>query len=176
MYICPRAQLRNYTSDIHQISEHVTYGRSSVGTLCTSGFMEDVIFAHNGPHHMETCRSITLQRVTSLRRRVHAIAPLLRRTGCVVSQTTAGAIVQRGALQTPAVKHTMHYCLVHSFIVLLFITDLLSYYLLIVLINLIFHHHCGYDDNVIIVVVAWLPLSFFMAVSCFLLQKFLQLE
>jgi len=42
------SHLRNYTSDLH----HVTYGRGSVllwqrsDTLCTSGFMDDVIFAH----------------------------------------------------------------------------------------------------------------------------------
>ena len=40
------------TSDLHQIYVHVTYGRGSVllwrrsDTLCTSGFMDDVIFAH----------------------------------------------------------------------------------------------------------------------------------
>ena len=35
---------------------HFTYGRGSVGfwrrcdTLCTSGFIDDVILAHNGPY------------------------------------------------------------------------------------------------------------------------------
>jgi len=49
--VCPRSYLRNYTSDLRQISVHVTYGRGSVllgrrsGTLRTSGFMDDVIFA-----------------------------------------------------------------------------------------------------------------------------------
>ena len=44
--------LRNYASDLHQVFVHVTYGRGSVllwrrsDTLCTSGFMNDVIFAH----------------------------------------------------------------------------------------------------------------------------------
>jgi len=47
--VCPRSYLRNYTSDLHQIFAHVTYGRGSVllwrrsDTLCTSGFMDDVI-------------------------------------------------------------------------------------------------------------------------------------
>jgi len=48
----PRSYLRNYTSDLHQIFlMRVTYGRGSVplcrssGMLCTSGFMDDVIFA-----------------------------------------------------------------------------------------------------------------------------------
>jgi len=42
----------NYTSDLSRIFEHVTYGRGSVllcwrsDTLCTSSFIDDVIFAH----------------------------------------------------------------------------------------------------------------------------------
>ena len=42
----------NYTSDLSRVFEHVTYGRGSVllcwrsDTLCTSGFIDDVIFAH----------------------------------------------------------------------------------------------------------------------------------
>jgi len=41
----------NYTSDLHQFFVHVTYGRGSVhfwrrgDMLCTSGFMDDVMFA-----------------------------------------------------------------------------------------------------------------------------------
>jgi len=52
VFVCPRSYLRNYTSDLHQIFAHVTYGRGSVllwqhsDKLCTSGFMDDVIFAH----------------------------------------------------------------------------------------------------------------------------------
>jgi len=52
VFVCPRAYLRNYTSDLHQIFVHVTYGRGSVllwrrcDTLFTSGFMYHVIFAH----------------------------------------------------------------------------------------------------------------------------------
>ena len=48
----PRAYLRNYTSDLHQFFAHVTYGRGSVllwrrsDVLYTSGFMDDVKFAH----------------------------------------------------------------------------------------------------------------------------------
>jgi len=53
VFVCPRSHLRNFTSDLHQISAHVTYGRGSVliwrrdDTLCTSGFMDDIIFAYN---------------------------------------------------------------------------------------------------------------------------------
>jgi len=52
VFICPRSYFRNYTSDLHQIFVPVTYGRGSVllwrrsDKLCTSGFMDDVIFAH----------------------------------------------------------------------------------------------------------------------------------
>jgi len=38
--------------------------------LCTSGYMDDVVFAHNVPY-----RSILPQRVASLRRRVQANTP-----------------------------------------------------------------------------------------------------
>jgi len=49
--VCPRSYIRNYTSDLHQIFVTVTYGHGSVhfwwrnDTLCTFGFMDDVIFA-----------------------------------------------------------------------------------------------------------------------------------
>ena len=58
LYVCvsvsPRSYLRNYTSksNLHQIFVRVTHGHGSVllwrhsDTLCTSGFMVDVIFAH----------------------------------------------------------------------------------------------------------------------------------
>jgi len=51
--LCPRSYLQNYTSDHHQIFfVHASYGRGSVifwvrsDTLCTSGFMDNVTFAH----------------------------------------------------------------------------------------------------------------------------------
>jgi len=52
VFVCPRSYLRNCTSDLHQFFVHVAYGRGSVllwrrsDMLCTSGFMDDVIFAH----------------------------------------------------------------------------------------------------------------------------------
>jgi len=51
LFVCPRSYLRNYTSHLQQIFMHINYGRGSVllwrrsDTLCTSGFMDDVIFA-----------------------------------------------------------------------------------------------------------------------------------
>ena len=51
VFVCQLSYLRNYTSDLHQFFVHVIYGRGSVlwrlgDTLCISGFMDDVIFAH----------------------------------------------------------------------------------------------------------------------------------
>ena len=52
VFVCPRSYLRNYRSDLYQFFVHVTYGRGLVllwrrsNMLCTSGFMDDVTFAH----------------------------------------------------------------------------------------------------------------------------------
>ena len=52
LFVCLRSYLRKNTSDLHQIFVHVTYGRGSVllwrhsDKLRTSGFTDDVIFAH----------------------------------------------------------------------------------------------------------------------------------
>ena len=52
VFVCPRAYLQKYTSDLYQIYVHITDGRGSVllwrrcDTLCTSGFMDDVALAH----------------------------------------------------------------------------------------------------------------------------------
>jgi len=68
--VYPRAYLRNYPTDLHQLFVYVTYGRGSVaragGKLRVSGFVDDVIFG---------ATSIPLQRLTSLRRRAQANAP-----------------------------------------------------------------------------------------------------
>jgi len=53
VFVCLRSYLQNYMSNLHQIFENVTYGCGSVilwrrsDMLCTSGFVDDVIFAHN---------------------------------------------------------------------------------------------------------------------------------
>jgi len=49
VFVCLQSYLRNYASDLHQISVRVTYGRGSVllwRRSDTSGFTDDVIFAH----------------------------------------------------------------------------------------------------------------------------------
>jgi len=52
--VCPQGYLRNHTRDLYQIFVHVAYGRRSVlfwhrcDTLCTSGFVYDIIFSIMG--------------------------------------------------------------------------------------------------------------------------------
>jgi len=51
VFVCPRSYFRNYKSDLHKNVVHVAYGHGSVlwrrsDMLCTSGFMDDVTFAH----------------------------------------------------------------------------------------------------------------------------------
>jgi len=57
VFVCPRAHIWNYTSDLHQSFVHVTYSHGSVllwqrcDTLCISGLMDDIILnAHIGPY------------------------------------------------------------------------------------------------------------------------------
>ena len=62
---------------------HVSYGRRSVlvcwrcDMLCTSGFMDDITFAHSASYGHTDCECISmlLQRVMSLRRRAQANDP-----------------------------------------------------------------------------------------------------
>jgi len=50
--VCPRAYLRNYIIDLNRLFVLDTYGHGSVflwrrfDTVCTSGLMDDVMFAH----------------------------------------------------------------------------------------------------------------------------------
>ena len=54
LFVCPALNIRNCNSDLRQIFVHVTNRRGSVflcrrcDMLCTSGFMHDVMLAHNG--------------------------------------------------------------------------------------------------------------------------------
>jgi len=54
LFVCQLAKLENHTAEHHQMFVHVAYGRCSVilrrrcDTLCTSGFVDDVMFSHNG--------------------------------------------------------------------------------------------------------------------------------
>ena len=52
--VCPRGYLRNHTHDLYQVFVHDVYGSGSVlirrrcDTLCTFGFVDDVMFFYNG--------------------------------------------------------------------------------------------------------------------------------
>ena len=52
VFVCLRSYLRKYGAIFTRFFVHVTYGRRSVhfwrrsDMLCTSGFVDDVIFAH----------------------------------------------------------------------------------------------------------------------------------
>jgi len=50
LFVCPQAYLRNYTSDLHHDYACYSGPLPSLGPtlLCVSGFMGDVMFAHNG--------------------------------------------------------------------------------------------------------------------------------
>ena len=69
VFVCPRSYFRNCTSGLHQFFVRVTYGRGSVlqwrssDVLCTSVFMDDVIFAH---------KARLLDVVAQLKRSAHA--------------------------------------------------------------------------------------------------------
>ena len=54
VFVCPRAHLCDYTSDLYQIFVHVTYSHGSIlprrrcDMLCTSGYMDNIILASQG--------------------------------------------------------------------------------------------------------------------------------
>jgi len=55
--VCPRGYTSNHTRDLYQLFVHVAYGRGLVllrrrcDTLCTSGFVDDMMFfVYNGPY------------------------------------------------------------------------------------------------------------------------------
>jgi len=63
VFVCPRSYLRNYTSDLHQFFVHgsvrglvLFWWRTD--TICTSGFMDDVIFAHK-PRLLDVATSLS---------------------------------------------------------------------------------------------------------------------
>ena len=72
VFVCPRAYLWKYTSDLCQFFARVTYGRGSVllrrrcNTLCSSGFMDDVILAHKPRQLNVTAQLMEAQPTCSL--------------------------------------------------------------------------------------------------------------
>ena len=79
--VSPRAYLQNYTSDLYQLLCILHYDRGSVlpwrccDMSCTSGLVDDVIFAHNETyrHRCSDWRHCAV---------VRRITPLLHRIGC----------------------------------------------------------------------------------------------
>ena len=64
----------------------VRFSPDAVATRCPSDFMDDVTFSHNGPYNGMSI-PLPIRRCSVVR----MLTPLLRRIGCFVSQTTAGA-------------------------------------------------------------------------------------
>ena len=91
-FVCPRAYLQNCTP-IFTNGSVLLWRRCD--KLRTSGFMDDVVLSTVS--HVEACR----YRCGEQRRCVIArtLTPLLRRTGCVMSQTTAGATLDESIVQ-----------------------------------------------------------------------------
>jgi len=69
LFVCLLAHLKNHTSKFHWISVHVICSRSSLllwwqcNTLCTSGFVDDVMFSHNGESGSESKPTFMFSRV-----------------------------------------------------------------------------------------------------------------
>ena len=104
MCVCPRSYLRNYTSDLHQIFALVTYRRGSVqfwrrsDTLCTSGFMDDVIFAYK-PRLLDVAAQCT--RSLGLGYKLCAVVPV---AGQLTHGTTFRAIEVTSQVTTPGAE------------------------------------------------------------------------
>jgi len=66
--VCPLAYLKNHTSKLCDVfcTCYVTCGRDSVllwrqcNTLCDSGFVDDVMFSHNGANRTESITTLCL--------------------------------------------------------------------------------------------------------------------
>jgi len=115
VFVCPRSYLRNYTSDLHQIFVRVNYGSGSVllwwrsDMLCTSGFMDDVIFAHK-PRLLDVRRPAEAQctRSLGLGCTMCAVIP-------VAGQRTYGTTLQlkvTSQVATPGAESAVYDCLV----------------------------------------------------------------
>ena len=88
VFVCPRSHLRNYTSDLHQIFIHVMRGSVLLwrpsDTLCTSGFIDDVIFAR---------KPRLLVIAAQLRRSAHSALGLAVRSNTTAGQRTHGTTI-----------------------------------------------------------------------------------
>jgi len=93
--VCPRASPElhaGFYTDFFVFVSPMAVAQSFSDGISTSSLMDDIIVAQDGQY---AGMSILLRRVTSLHRCVQAVAPLLRRIGCVVSRKMAGAETRR---------------------------------------------------------------------------------
>ena len=76
----------NHTTELHQLSVHITYGPGSVrlwrhcDTLCTSGFVDDVMFVCHGASGPESSTTLCLERVRQM------AVPVGRQTAAVFGE------------------------------------------------------------------------------------------
>jgi len=66
LFVCPPAYLENHAAEFHQIFVHVACGCGSVllwycNTLCTSGFLGDVMFSYSGANGPESSTTLCLE-------------------------------------------------------------------------------------------------------------------
>jgi len=88
--VCLSASIIYYMSELNKFCACYLWPYSSVTCYILPVLWVTLyLYGHGSRRSMPP-----LEWVTSLRRHVQAIAPLLRHIGCVVSETTAGAIVQ----------------------------------------------------------------------------------
>ena len=127
VFVCPRSCLRNYTPRLHQIFMLVTYGRDSVfpwrrtDTLFTSGFLDDVIFAHK-PRLLDVAaqleRSAQCTRSLGLSYKLCALIPV---AGQRTHGTTFRAFKVTSQVATPGAESAVYDCLVFASVGLLFL-------------------------------------------------------
>jgi len=69
LFVCPLAQIENHTAGLHQIFMHAARGHGSVlfqrrcDTLCTSDFVDDVIFSYHGAGEPESNTTLCFEEV-----------------------------------------------------------------------------------------------------------------
>ena len=116
LFVCPRDHIFGTARPIFtKFLVHVTYGRGSVllwrrsDVLCTSGFMDDVIFAH---------KSRLLDVAAQLKRSAHAVFGLATNCCAITPDrqrthgTTFRALKVTFHVATPGAESTVYDCLV----------------------------------------------------------------
>jgi len=113
-FVCPRSYLRNYTSDLHQYFVRVTYDRGSVlfwrrsHTLRTSGFTDDIIFAHK-LRLLDVAAQLKRTRSLGLVYKVRAVISV---AGLGTHRTAFGALKVTSQVATPGAESAVYDCMV----------------------------------------------------------------